>query len=99
MSTTQLLPPKYGERLKVMLEMRRKVNIFVNFNGYDPLRMNIHRNTLVKTVLNACRNFFTLPLEDQYVLIFDGDRLRQAYLPDDLVDNDRLDLRKELRGC
>ena len=77
-------------------EKGKRVNIFVNFNGYDPLRMNINRNTLVKTVLNACRNFFKLPLEDQYALIFDGDRLRQAYLPDDLQDNDCLDLRKEL---
>ena len=55
-------------------EKGKKVNICVNFNGYDPLRMNINRNTLVKTVLNACRNFFKLPLEDQYALIFDGDR-------------------------
>jgi hypothetical protein len=73
-------------------EKGEKLNISVHFGGYDPLDMKIHKNTLLKTVINACRNFFKLRLEDQYSLLFDSDRMRTAYLPDDLEDNDRLDL-------
>ena len=61
--------------------------------------MKVNKNTRVKTVIDACRKLFKLPLEDQYILVLDGDRLREAYLPDDLEDDDRLDLRKEIIGC
>ena len=80
-------------------EEGEKFNIFVHLNGYDPFHMKIRKNTLVKTVINACRNFFKLRLEDTYTLLFDSDRMRTEYLPNDLEDNDSFDLRYEITGC
>ena len=62
-----------------------KFNVFVHFVG-DPQHMLIRKNTLVETVINACRMAFKLPSENYYKLLHCNSRVSGPTFPDDLQE-------------